>query len=125
LHILGDSNLLFQVFNNLLSNAVKYSRGTSFIEVAAIKRDYYAVVSVADRGIGIPEDDCDRIFERYYRGRNAAGITGTGVGLYFVKVVVDHHHGLVEAENRAGGGARFTVRLPLKTGPLQPGPSES
>ena len=112
-YILGDSNLLFQVFNNLLSNAVKYSRGSCFIEVATAERDHHAVVSVADGGIGISEEDRERIFERYYRGRNAAGITGTGVGLYFVKVVVDHHHGTVAAENRAGGGARFTVRLPL------------
>jgi two-component system OmpR family sensor kinase len=114
LYITADSNLLFQVFNNLLSNAVKYSRGTSFIDVSAVLEGTCAVVSVADRGIGIPEDDCERIFERYYRGRNATGITGTGVGLYFVKVVVDHHHGAVAAENRGGGGSRFTVRLPLE-----------
>jgi two-component system OmpR family sensor kinase len=114
LYIRGDSNLLFQVFNNLLSNAVKYSGSACFIEVTATERGHHAVVSITDRGIGIPESDCDRIFERYHRGGNVAGITGTGVGLYFVKVVVDHHRGEVSAENRDGGGARFTVRLPLE-----------
>ena len=122
LRILGDSNLLFQVFNNLLANAVKYSRGSCFVEVTAIELEGHAVVSIADRGIGIPEGDYERIFERYYRGRNAAGITGTGVGLYFVKVVLDHHHGKVAAENREGGGARFTVQLPLE--PVDAAPAD-
>ena len=115
LHIRGDSNLLFQVFNNLLANAVKYSRGSCFVEVTAIELDGQAIISIADRGIGIPDGECERIFERYYRGRNAAGITGTGVGLYFVQVVVGHHGGKVAAENRDGGGARFTVELPLES----------
>jgi two-component system, OmpR family, sensor kinase len=111
-YVVGDSNLLFQVFSNLLSNAVKYSSNTSFIEVTATQDDSCVTVSVADRGIGIPKGECEQIFERYYRGRNAAGITGTGVGLYFVKTVVDLHDGAVTAQSRKGGGSRFTVRLP-------------
>ncbi|MGH8210368.1 MAG: sensor histidine kinase [Steroidobacteraceae bacterium] len=72
---------------------------------------------MADRGIGIPEGEREQIFERYYRGRNAAGITGTGVGLYFVKMVVDLHGGAVTAQSREGGGSRFTVWLPREPAP--------
>jgi signal transduction histidine kinase len=113
--IVGDSNLLFQVFSNLLSNAVKYSASAGLIKVTATyDKDSRVVVCVEDQGIGIPEQDCPRVFERYYRGSNAAGITGTGVGLYFVKMVVELHGGEVTAESLEGEGAKLTVRLPLK-----------
>ena len=114
-HIRGDLSLLSQVFSNLLSNALKYSSNGALIEVTAANDDSSAIVCVADRGIGIPASDCERIFERYYRGSNAAGITGTGVGLYFVKTVVDLHGGTVQVESRQGGGSRFTVRLPRES----------
>jgi two-component system, OmpR family, sensor kinase len=117
LHIVGDANLLHQVFSNLLSNAVKYSPGAAVIKVSARCEENGSVnVAVEDEGIGIPEIDCARIFERYYRGSNAGGITGTGVGLYFVRMVVELHGGEVHAESRYGGGARFTVRLPISSG---------
>ena len=112
LHLAGDSNLLFQVLANLLSNAVKYSPGAALINVTARTIDNSHVVCVEDQGIGIPESDCDRVFERYYRCSNATGITGTGVGLYFVKMVVELHGGTVKAERGDAGGSRLTVRLP-------------
>lgn len=114
LHLVGDSNLLFQVFTNLLSNAVKYSPGAALIKVTARREeDSQFVVRIQDQGIGIPESDCDRVFERYYRCSNAAGITGTGVGLYFVKMVVELHGGAVKAERGDRGGSRLIVRLPI------------
>jgi two-component system, OmpR family, sensor kinase len=113
----GDAKLLFQVFNNLLSNAIKYSPGRETIEVdAAIAADRI-VISVSDRGIGIPPTDLDRLFERYHRGGNVSGIVGTGVGLYLVKVAVDLHGGAIEVESKEGEGSRFTVCLPLKRDP--------
>jgi two-component system OmpR family sensor kinase len=114
LHLVGDSNLLFQVFSNLLSNAVKYSPDVALITVAARCDDSRIVVTVTDQGIGIPEPECLRVFERYYRGSNANGITGTGVGLYFVKMVVELHGGSVDVESRNGAGSRFTVSLPIR-----------
>jgi len=71
------------------------------------------VVAIADRGIGIPAHDRDRLFERYHRGSNVSGIVGTGVGLYLVKMVVDLHGGGVDVESTEGDGSRFTVRLPI------------
>jgi two-component system, OmpR family, sensor kinase len=120
LQLFGDANLLFQVFSNLLSNAVKYSPDVALINVTArCEDDARVVVTVADQGIGIPETECQRVFERYYRGSNANGITGTGVGLFFVKMVVELHGGAVEVESRAGAGARFTVWLPVRPLPVK------
>jgi len=114
LPMVGDAKLLFQVFSNLLSNAVKYSPSGGSIEVDAAVAGDEVVVTVADRGLGIPAADLDRLFERYHRGGNVSGIVGTGVGLYLVKMVVDLHGGSITVESREGEGSRFTVRLPSK-----------
>ena len=115
LPIVGDSNLLFQVFSNLLANAVKYSPGVALVKVAArCAGNERVIISIEDQGIGIPDLECDRVFERYYRASNAGGITGTGIGLYFVKMVVELHGGTVEVRSRADHGACFTVSLPVK-----------
>ena len=112
--MVGDAKLLFQVFSNLLSNAIKYSPDGGIIAVDAAMATDEVVVVVADHGIGIPESDLDRLFERYHRGSNVSGIVGTGVGLYLVKMVVDMHGGAVTVESKEGDGARFTIRLPRK-----------
>jgi len=112
--MVGDAKLLYQLFSNLLSNAIKYSPGGGKIEVEADKRAEEIVVAVADRGIGIPAVDLERLFERYHRGSNVSGIVGTGVGLYLVKMVADLHGGRVEVTSAEGAGSRFTVRLPVK-----------
>jgi two-component system OmpR family sensor kinase len=112
--MVGDAKLLFQVFSNVLSNAIKYSPDGGVIAVDAALADDEVVVAIADRGIGIPATDLDRLFERYHRGNNVSGIVGTGVGLYLVKMVVDMHSGAVTVESTEGDGARFTIRLPRK-----------
>ena len=112
--MVGDAKLLFQVFSNLLSNAIKYSPDGGVIAVDAALAADEVVVAVADRGIGIPAADLDRLFERYHRGSNVSGIVGTGVGLYLVKMVVDMHGGVVEVASEEGDGASFTIRLPLR-----------
>src|SRR5579862_7486237 len=112
--MVGDAKLLFQVFSNVLSNAIKYSPDGGVIAVDAALASDEVVVTIADHGIGIPESDLDRLFERYHRGSNVSGIVGTGVGLYLVKMVVDMHGGAVTVESREGDGARFTIRLPRK-----------
>jgi signal transduction histidine kinase len=114
LQVIGDPRLLFQVFSNLLFNALKYSPDGGPIEIGAGIESGEVVVAVKDRGIGIPEQDLDRLFERYHRGSNVSGIVGTGVGLYFVKMVIELHSGSIGVESKEGAGARFTVRLPIK-----------
>ena len=75
----------------------------------------WLVVQVRDRGIGIPARDREHLFERYFRGSNATGIAGTGVGLHLVSMVVALHHGEVFVESLEGVGSRFIVRLPIPT----------
>jgi two-component system, OmpR family, sensor kinase len=112
--MVGDAKLLFQVFSNLLSNAVKYSPGGGAIDVEADVVDEEVAVTIADRGIGIPAADLERLFERYHRGSNVSGIVGTGVGLYLVKMAVDLHHGSVAVTSEEGVGSRFTIRLSVR-----------
>ncbi len=110
--VYGDASLLNQVFGNLLSNAVKYSPQGGAVRVSAAEDGAQIVVMIEDRGIGIPESDRQRVFERYYRGSNTSGIVGTGVGLYLVKTIVDLHHGAIALDSHEGAGSRFAVRLP-------------
>lgn len=110
----GDRALLFQAFSNLVSNAIKYSPEGGQVRVEADREGDRLVVRVVDHGLGIPEPDLDRIFDRYHRGANVTGITGTGVGLYLVKTVVSLHGGEVEVATCEGEGSSFTVRLPIR-----------
>ena len=114
LRMVGDPKLLSQAFGNLLSNAIKYSPDGGAIEVDAGSDGKEVVVTIADRGIGIPALDMERLFERYHRGSNVSGIVGTGVGLYLVKMAVDMHGGSIAVNSKEGEGARFTIHLPLK-----------
>lgn len=102
---------LYQVIYNLVDNAVKYSAGSA-VQVSVRKQGGQVILTVADRGPGIPEADLPRIFERFYRvdkaRSRAAG--GTGLGLSIVSDTVRRRGGTVEAANRSGGGAMFTVR---------------
>lgn len=111
--ISGDQHLLFQVFSNLLSNAIKYSANGGLISVKAVVEGANAVITTRDNGIGIPEADMAHMFERYHRGANVSGISGTGIGLYLVKMVVSLHGGQVAVSSVEGRGSEFTVRLPL------------
>jgi two-component system, OmpR family, sensor kinase len=113
LRLVGDRKLLFQAFSNLLSNAIKYSPNGGLIKIAATPAPDRVMVSIEDRGVGIPEKDLARLFEQYFRGSNVSGIVGTGVGLYLVKTVIDLHGGEVSVDSREGEGSRFTVRLPV------------
>jgi len=111
----GDPKLLFHAFSNLISNAIKYSPLGSPIEVIARQEAEWLVVQVRDCGIGIPARDREHLFERYFRGSNATGISGTGVGLHLVSMVVALHHGEVVVESLEGVGSRFILRLPIPT----------
>jgi two-component system OmpR family sensor kinase len=100
------------VFSNLLANAIKYSPEGGLIKIGGAAEPDGVVVTVEDRGVGIPPGDVERVFERYYRGSNVSGIVGTGIGLYFVKMVIELHGGEIAVASREGQGSRFTVRLP-------------
>jgi signal transduction histidine kinase len=102
-----------RVVANLLANAVKYSPKGGEIVVTVTVEDGEAVLSVRDRGIGIPAPDLPRIFEPFHRGANTAATAGTGIGLAGAKRIVEHHGGRIAVESTEGEGSTFTVRLPL------------
>ena len=111
----ADENRLQEVIYNLLDNAVKYSRpgGTVFLR-AEIEGDRVRI-SVADQGVGIPEADLPRIFERFYRADKARSreLGGTGLGLSIVKHIVQRHGGTVEAQSTPGKGTTISVLIPV------------
>lgn len=112
----GDARRLEQLVTNLLSNTVKFAPGSPEVRVGLVRDDDDAVLTVADRGVGIPRELRGRVFERFYRipaqdGRLAAG---AGLGLYLVKVIAEAHGGTVSVDSREGVGSVFTVRLPLE-----------
>ena len=116
--IRGDEMRLDQVLTNLLSNAVKYSPAGGPVQVRLAQQDGQVIISIADRGIGIPPDERDRLFSPSGRTDHArrSGIEGTGLGLYISRRVVEAHGGTIEIGDTPGGGATFTVRLPVAAG---------
>ena len=113
--VLATKDEIYQVIYNLTDNAVKYSAIGGSVQVSLDREGSQVVLAVSDNGAGIPEADLPRIFERFYRvdkaRSRAAG--GTGLGLSIVSDTVKRRGGSVEAANRSGGGAVFTVRWPL------------
>jgi two-component system, OmpR family, sensor kinase len=114
----GDPKLLFHAFSNLISNAIKYSPAGSPIEVIARTERGGLLVQIRDHGMGIPARDREHVFQRFYRGGNATGIAGTGVGLHLVAIVVNLHQGEVQVESVEGAGSTFVVRLPVRASAL-------
>jgi two-component system sensor histidine kinase KdpD len=112
----ADFVLIEQVLNNLLLNAAAYTPPGTPVEVRASVVNGEMVVTVADRGPGLPAESLPHLFEKFYRVPGApAG--GTGLGLSIVKGLVEAHGGRVEVQNRPGGGAEFIVCLPVVSSP--------
>lgn len=110
-----DRRQLVSALTNLVDNAIKYSDAGDRIDVTAELGTDEVVLSVTDRGIGIPSRDLDRVFERFYRVDQARSrqTGGTGLGLAIVRHVAANHSGTVEVESRLGEGSTFRLRLPV------------
>lgn len=108
-----DEVLIVQVLYNLLDNAVKYSPPGSPVQICARPVDSSIQIQVADQGVGIPPDDLERVFGKFYRVQRAGGPGGTGLGLSICRGIVEAHGGWIRAENRPGGGTLMTLSLPL------------
>lgn len=110
----GDQGRLKQAFENLIRNAIKYSPNGEPVRVKLSMDGEAIVISIADRGIGIPSDEIASLFDRFTRGSNArkAKISGTGIGLFIVKTIVDRHGGRIAVASTGDAGSVFEVRLP-------------
>jgi two-component system OmpR family sensor kinase len=109
----GDRDLLLVVFRNLMDNALKFSPPQGQVEVRLGEDGRMAIVDVVDAGPGIPAQEIPHIFEELYRGENARGVPGSGLGLRLVERIVQLHDGAVQVRSKPEHGSVFTVRLPL------------
>ncbi len=113
--VLGSEPMLVTAVSNLISNAVQYSPDRSRVGVGVIQRDDMVEISVTDQGVGIGEDEQERVFERFFRAdpARARNTGGTGLGLAIVKHVVHNHGGEVRLWSQPGRGSTFTIALPI------------
>lgn len=109
-----DTKLLRQILSNLLSNAIKYSPQGGTVQFRLICEVEKVIFQVQDKGIGIPPQDQDKLFEAFYRGSNINEIGGTGLGLAITQKCVELHNGQIEVESSVGVGTTVSVNLPLE-----------
>jgi PAS domain S-box-containing protein len=115
-NLIGDRDRLGQVFTNLLSNAIKYSPDAQIVEMDLSSSEEAVTIRVHDHGLGIPREQREKIFERFYRAADPKqkAIPGLGIGLYIVEEVIKHHGGTIMVDSEVGRGSTFTVTLPRK-----------
>jgi signal transduction histidine kinase len=116
----GDHDALVSVVANLLDNAFKYSPSEQPVTLRASSASGAVTVSVIDLGPGIPPQEQQRVFDRFYRGAGevASRVKGAGIGLSLVRRIVEDHGGSVSLESRPGEGSTFTISLKAREGTL-------
>ena len=114
--VFGDRDQLSMAIHNLVENAINYSPENTKVSISTSLEDEIVTVSVADQGIGIPESDLERIFERFYRAeksRTRSAVSGFGLGLAIAHWIVEAHGGRIEVNSQEGKGTTFAVWIPL------------
>jgi two-component system phosphate regulon sensor histidine kinase PhoR len=111
----ADKNRIGQVFTNLIDNAIKFNKDKGFIKIYSYAEGGKVKITIEDSGLGIPEKDLPRIFERFYRVDKARSreLGGTGLGLSIVKHMIELHGGLIGIESAENIGSKFWFTLPL------------
>ena len=114
----ADEDRIKEVLVNLIDNAIKFSPEGGIINIEAVHKNDAIYCSISDTGIGIPEDQLPRIFEKFYRVDNSDTyeIEGTGLGLSIVRHIINIHGGKIYAQSKYGKGSVFTFSLPVKRG---------
>jgi two-component system phosphate regulon sensor histidine kinase PhoR len=116
LEISADYDLIEMAFINLMQNAIKYSNPPAHVEVHMVRTNNELLIKISDKGIGIPKEDLDRIFERFYRVDKARSrkVGGSGLGLSIVENIIKKHSGRIEVTSEVGKGTTFIITMPLK-----------
>lgn len=110
----GDREGLTEVFTNIVENAIKYNKNNGSVDISVREGSGQAIVEVQDSGIGIPEGEKEKIFDRFYRVDASRGVTvGSGLGLSIVRTIVEAHGGRIEVDSVPGKGSTFRVIIPL------------
>jgi signal transduction histidine kinase len=119
--IYGEPLLIEETITNLLLNSIKYTPGKGAIKLVAADGGDDVIIEICDTGIGIPQDEIDKIFDEFYRASNARKVErdGTGLGLAIAKQVVERHGGRIWVVNNQTGGSTFSFVLP-KTSSVKP-----
>lgn len=110
-----DQKLIELCIVNLLSNAVKYSPGSTQVLVEGSSSAETIKISVKDYGVGIPDSEIPKIFDRYFRASTSSGIAGTGIGLNMVAQIVENHNGRIDVTSSVGKGSRISINLPQRS----------
>lgn len=112
--IAADANSASEVLSNLIDNAIKYSNEGGAVNVTAAVEDGFVVTSVTDHGIGMPGNVVSNLFHKFYRShRSRETVSGTGIGLYISKAIVESHGGKISVRSVEGEGSTFTFSLPI------------
>jgi signal transduction histidine kinase len=111
--IQGDPERIAQILGNLLDNALKYSAPLTPVEVSLTVLAGEAQIRVTDQGVGVPDDEQERIFAPFYRASRTRDIAGTGLGLHISRRIAEQHHGRLWLESSSGAGSVFALALPL------------
>lgn len=112
--VFADKNLMEYSLFNLLNNAFKYSQGTGDIKLNISSNSSKIILEIIDFGIGIPEEDQQKLFNTFFRASNTNGIQGTGLGLYIVKTFTEKNSGNIQLESHLGKGTKVTLEFPLQ-----------
>lgn len=109
----GNPTMLYRAMSNLVENAIKYNRENGSISISASRQEGNTIIKISDTGIGIPEEECERIFEPFYRvdQSRSRSVGGSGLGLALVKDIVEKHGGSIRVNSRAGLGSEFILYL--------------
>jgi signal transduction histidine kinase len=112
-----DRDAISQAIENLINNAVQYTRNVREVTVDVSASGKKVIVAVKDQGVGIPAEEIDEVFERFYRGGDAhtRAVKGSGLGLTLVKEIAEAHGGTVHVESVVGQGSTFSIELPATT----------
>ena len=107
-----DFSLFVQALVNLIDNSVKYSPMDTPIAINVSQTNNEIKIEISDRGIGIPSEDLEKVFDKFYRVSRPESVNGTGLGLAICKGIIELHSGTIFAKNRAGGGTTISISLP-------------
>jgi two-component system phosphate regulon sensor histidine kinase PhoR len=113
-HIMADRLHIYHVINNLLDNALKYSPKKPEISIKSKNENGHLLIEVQDNGIGISRENKNKIFEKFHRLQrgDVHNVKGFGIGLFYVKSIVEKMGGIISVESELNNGSRFTVRIP-------------
>lgn len=109
-----DFVLIVQVLINVIENALKYSNTKTPVDIQASCNEKFAEIKISDHGIGIPTEDLQKVFDKFYRIQRPDNVSGTGLGLSICKGIIEAHQGKIYAENLPGGGTAINITLPLE-----------